>query len=546
MIDLEAAGPFDTADPRHEPFLRKLQGNILKGHGRDYTVNLFLRFRVDGERLRRFLADLSGEYVTSAWDQLRESVDYRRYGLPGALFGNLFLTRHAYERLHLADQAAAWFADPPRDADPDVPQRATFLEGMRAAADDLGDAVPAGATEPLERAYLEKAIDALLLLADDSEEHVTREARRAMAWFERLDLADVVAVEIGRALRNAQGQGIEHFGYVDGRSQPLFLDIDFAPPAGGAPFGPGWRERTDDTRISRETGAFDVWSPLAPLSLVLVEDRGAGEADAYGSFYVFRKLEQDVMRFCMAEQQLADALGLQGRARARAGAMVVGRFRDGTPLALSETDGFSPAQANNFRYDELDAALGSRPEGATDPWGLKCPFHAHIRKVNPRQSRHAAGESAQQIAERDRRERGRRIVRRGITYGQRTMTNGLAAISDLPSGGVGLLFACFQASIRNQFAFVQRNWVDRVTFPIAGSAFSGQDPLLGRATDSVFAQRWRREYGGRLATAPAELGGVDLRTSHDRPFLFSDFVTFRGGEFFFAPSLPFLRNGRQT
>ena len=40
--------------------------------------------------------------------------------------------------------------------------------------------------------------------------------------------ASVVHVQRGRALLNAAGFGIEHFGYVDGRSQPLMLveDID--------------------------------------------------------------------------------------------------------------------------------------------------------------------------------------------------------------------------------------------------------------------------------------------------------------------------------
>ena len=43
-----------------------------------------------------------------------------------------------------------------------------------------------------------------------------------------LDSITVLGEETGRGMRNADGDGIELFGYVDGRSQPLFLidDID--------------------------------------------------------------------------------------------------------------------------------------------------------------------------------------------------------------------------------------------------------------------------------------------------------------------------------
>ena len=53
--------------------------------------------------------------------------------------------------------------------------------------------------------------------------------------------------------------------------------------------------------------------------------------------------------------------------------MIVGRFDDGTPLTLQRTDGAAQAIMNNFTYD-------------SDGDGHKCPFHAHIRKTNPRGS----------------------------------------------------------------------------------------------------------------------------------------------------------------
>ena len=103
---------------------------------------------------------------------------------------------------------------------------------------------------------------------------------------------------------------------------------------------------------------------------------------------MFRKLEQNVRAFKEREQQFAQALGLPEADAKRAGALVMGRFEDGTPVVLKATPDRSGPVPNNFTYED-------------DSHGGKCPFQAHIRKVNPRQ------------------EGVPRIVRRGITYGTR-------------------------------------------------------------------------------------------------------------------------------
>jgi deferrochelatase/peroxidase EfeB len=541
VIDLDAKVPLNTDDPAVHTFLSNLQGNILKGHGRNVTANIFLEFLVEGAALSAALRELTERYVTSASAQLAQSRAFKTFGLPGSIFGNLFLTPNTYEKLGLASVLGAWFEDPV----PVVPHapRQSFLAGMHAAADERGDTVDPPGAEPLERACRDGSIDALLLLGDDAEAYVLREAREAIDWLEARGLARVLAVEIGRALRNEDEEGIEHFGYVDGRSQPLFLRSDFTGLRADGSFDPATsREKTNDKRVSRETGRIDRWNPFAPLSLVLLRDPGTDAADAYGSYYVFRKLEQDVLHFCMAEQALADALELQGGDRARAGAMVVGRFRDGTPLALNETDGFIPAKANNFRYDGLDDQLERQADAPEDLFALKCPFQGHIRRLNPRQCVDVANGPAD--AALDEQHRAHRIARRGITYGERRRRpNALPALDDLPTGGVGLLFACFQRSILNQFAFLQKMWVNSIFFPLAGgSALPGQDPLLGRRTSGELRQWWRKEYGGDPGHQPASVSTMTLGVSHPKRFDFGGFVKFKGGEYFFAPSLPFLRN----
>jgi Dyp-type peroxidase family len=543
VIDLNAKVPLDTDDPAARDFLDNLQGNVLKGHGRNYTANIFLEFSVKEKALSAALREVTDRYVTSASEQLEQSREFKASGLR-TMFGNLFLTPGTYEKLGLASVLGAWFDDPVPDVQgvTNPPQR-PFLTRMRAAASDLGDDVVAPGDEPLARAYRDGTIDALLLLGDDSEADVRREAQSVVRWLEGRGLATVLAVEIGSALRNDDEEGIEHFGYVDGRSQPLFLRSDFTGLRPDGSFDPSTsREKTNDKRITRQTGRVDIWNPFAPLSLVLLPDPGTKAPDAYGSYYVFRKLEQDVLHFCMAEQSLADALGLQGGDRARAGAMVVGRFRDGTPLAVNDTDGFIPAKTNNFRYDGLDATLEHRDGAPEDLFAAKCPFQAHIRRVNPRLCVDVPGADGDGDQEKER--QMRRIVRRGITYGDRRRTsNVFAALDDLPTGGVGLLFACFQRSILNQFAFLQKVWVNSNIFPLpGGSVVPGQDPVLGRTTGGAFQQWWRKEYGNDTGHQPATVSGMYLGASHTKRFGFGGFVTFKGGEYFFAPSLPFLRN----
>lgn len=545
----ENTNPVDYRAAEFAPIFKNLQGNILKGHGRNFSVNIFLEFKLETSALKELLAELTREYVTSAHQQLEESDQFRRFGIPGALFGNLMLSRNGYKKLGFTEaDLNDWFSDPAEAKDEVLPQEANFLSGMLKARHDLGDPTPSGELEPLERAYADDKIDALLLLADDSEAFLLRTARELITNLEARPVATVLAVELGRALRTDDDEGIEHFGYVDGRSQPLFLVSDFKDlSADGSIDINKTTERVNDKAVRRETGALTFWNPFASLDLVLLQDPVMNRPDAFGSYFVFRKLEQDVLRFTMAEQQLADALGLHGEDRERAGAMAVGRFRDGTPLVLDEDDGAVPAKSNNFRYDGLNANLSAVASAPKDRLGLKCPFQAHIRKTNPRQSVGSANEGPAAIKSAEEHDRSRRIVRRGIPYGERAgRVDRFQVLDDLPSGGVGLLFGCFQSSITKQFSFMQKTWANNADFKLPffknpALASTGLDPIIGQPSAPTSQQHWRKEYDGTPGQpAPAQLTDLSLALSHPTPFSFQGFVKFRGGEFFFAPSLPFL------
>jgi deferrochelatase/peroxidase EfeB len=517
---IENEDPIASPGP-HDRLLERLQGNILRGHGRDFTVNIVLSFneKANADQIRQEIKRLASTYVTSAARQLVEAKEYRTNRLPGALFGNLFLTRNAYVRLK-QECVLSKFVD-----DRDL-HRVNFVTGMKGGADTLGDRIVKPA-EPLEVAYANEQIDAMLLLADDSEQYLLRTARHEIDRIHERGVATVVAVERGEVLRNARGDGIEHFGYVDGRSQPLFLASDFIDLDEKGKIVPG---RTKERMSGGVAGDIKHWNPFAKLSLALLKDPGSDDPDAYGSYYVFRKLEQDVRGFALAEMNLARALKLQGDDCARAGAMAVGRFRDGTPLVLNDAPSPRHRLANDFRYDGVVLNGAQSPNPPIDTYGVKCPFQAHIRKVSPRQS-----EAREDFMT-------RRIVRRGITYGERT-GHDMSKVEGLPSEGVGLLFASFQASIARQFGFIQVIWSNSPLFAIDGTyssdAQTGVDALIGQAR-TVLDQHWRREYDGTIPCQPPNLKSLCLPLSHETPFTFNGFVKFRGGEFFFAPSLSFL------
>jgi Dyp-type peroxidase family len=238
--------------------------------------------------------------------------------------------------------------------------------------------------------------------------------------------------------------------------------------------------------------------------------------DSCGSYLVFRKLEQNVKAFKDKEKELASALfgSIPSKAQQElAGAMVVGRYENGTPLAL---DGVEKPIAK----DEVpnDYTFETPNSDAADTAGLRCPFHAHTRKNNPRTDGFGSP------ALKDNKEH--RIVRRGIPYEdkpRKRLKDGMLDGDAQPTGDVGLLFMCFQSDILNQFEFIQRVWANNENFehgavgigPIVGDTAPGATPIK---------QQWP----------------VGYNNSTKKPFLFSDVTKMKGGEYFFAPSLSFL------
>ncbi len=466
-MDLTAPLSWKAAAGDAAAMLDELQPNILRPHVREHLSVLFLHFGDQGEG-RTFLRGLTG-LMKSARQHLQEVEDFKATGTPGTSYVGVGLTSAGYGALGI-------------DAGV-IPGDASFARGMKdpASREKLHDPPPSTWEPP----YREE-IHAVILIGDGTD------GGMSAARNEVLDLVTgsitVLGEELGLGQHNDSGDGIEHFGYVDGRSQPLFLT-----------------EEIDDERANTPGNAF-VWDPAFALDRVVVNDPAAPDPGVHcGSYFVFRKLEQNVRRFKQAEDDLAEALGLLGDDRGRAGAMLVGRFEDGTPLTVQQTPGAPLPVANNFDY-------------GVDADGRRCPFQGHIRKANPRGS---GGFEAPPD------ERMHIMARRGQTYGQRTDDPNVELPPEQrPTGGVGLLFMAFNVDLSEQFDFVQDLWVNNPDFPDPqGGAQPGLDPVIGQGArkDGTYFPIWD-------AAAPRMTAAIPQA------------VTLKGGEYFFMPSLVFLRN----
>jgi Dyp-type peroxidase family len=464
---------FDPTNPADAALLPHMQGNILKGHGRDHTMHIFLQFEPSKRgQVINWIAGLVPDTITSAEKQLAERAAYKTNGTPGGIFASFYLSAKGYDALGINTM--------PNSAGFSKPLDRSFRAGMRnpLILQALNDNLSPEST--WERGYLND-IHAMLLLAHDNADEMSTRAIELMTA--AASFLKILHIEYGHVMRNADGRGVEHFGYVDGISQPLFL-----------------QEEVDDFKAGKTEPLS--WNPEADRSLVLVQDI-PGDTTAHGSYFVFRKLEQRVRDFKKAEDKLAQDLknkGLPATDLKRVEAMLVGRYRDGTPLTLSKDDGLAGgATENNFDY-------------RNDSKGAKCPFHAHIRKSNPR------GTSADETPAQ---ERSHMIARRGIPYGVRDV-NINSSIDQLPVNGLGLLFMSYQASIETQFEFMQKTWINNPRFPSAGI---GIDPVLGKGI--VSKGGFAAEYNN-----PATIKFMP----------FNSFVTLKGGEYFFAPSITFLKS----
>jgi Dyp-type peroxidase family len=297
----------------------------------------------------------------------------------------------------------------------------------------------------------------------------------------------------------------EHFGFHDSISQPVIE---------GSPQDTKTCCAQDLIKAGEfilgylnEDGNYPA-TPTVPVSqdtahsLALLPETALKDFGRNGSYFVFRKMAQDVAGF---RRYFQDTFSTPEE-RTLMMSKVVGRWPSGAPLVQApEADPLGDRLlANDFLADSNDFTY--RPE---DPQGFRCPFSSHIRRTNPRDS---LGQDADESIKSSRR---RRLLRRGVVYGD-----------PLPESAMeddgqprGLLFFCINANIRRQFEFVQQSWVNTPTF---NGLYDERDPLVGYNPDG----------SARTMIIPQ----VPLSQSLKLP----NFITLKGGAYFFLPSFSSL------
>jgi deferrochelatase/peroxidase EfeB len=330
-------------------------------------------------------------------------------------------------------------------------------------------------------------------------------------------------------------EGDEPFGFTDGISQPQIdwtqqrqtpcIQLGYTNIVALGEFLLGYRNEygkiTDRPLLEPDAGTVEL---LAADDAPTKKDLGRN-----GTYLVMRQLEQDVRRFW---QFLYQRAGGNLAEASQLGAKMVGRAQSGDPLVPIQEEtipGIDPTtvKQNQFTY-ESDAA------------GARCPFGAHIRRANPRNSdfpeRRLSALRKLIIMlgfgpkgfydDLTSSVRFHRILRRGREYGSELSPQQALEPAPEKEPQRGLNFICLNANISRQFEFLQNAWIVSTKF----SGLTGEsDPLLGN----------RQARPGCLVTGAFTMpkdGNLRRRISG-----LPQFVTVRGGAYFFLPSLRALR-----
>jgi len=305
---------------------------------------------------------------------------------------------------------------------------------------------------------------------------------------------------------------IEPFGFRDGISQPIIKgtnrhSAETNPIHAVAPgeFVLGYRDNRGYFPPTPVIAAeHDVACRLASLPDDLPDrfprfpheyTETARDFGRNGSFLVIRQLEQNAEGF---QKFVAEAVAdLEKRYEgldvtpAWLAAKMLGRWSDGSSLTQHpDRPGGTPD--NDFQL------------GADDPQGLRCPYGAHIRRANPRDSSSPGSQEQLDISNRH------RILRVGRPY-----------VEGADGTSKGLVFMCLNADIERQFEFVQQTWLN-------ASSFHG----LRSEVDPIAATSQPGASG--TFTIPMPAGPIEVRDV-------KSYVTVRGGGYFFLPSRSVLR-----
>jgi len=460
--------------------LDDIQGLILRGYRKDVACHLVLQIEEPG-RFKALLGDLveedaeSGPFITVATDWRKKPAVWR-YRADPADSGerathciNIGFTFDGLKKLGLEHASLESFP-------------AAFREGAAQRAHKISETGPSAAEHWVPSLGSGNADVIVSLYADSTEE-------RAEVTDEMLARAGDAVTKIDQFdAQRLNGTDREHFGYVDGLSQPT---IEGAPMAGiKDPFPP---VPAGEFVLGQPTQRKLPWHPVpVPDSL-----------GRNGSFAAFRMMAQDVKAF---EEFITTEAQRAGIDRELLAAKLCGRWRNGEPLVMrpsSPPPGAIPIPRENLNAFDYEATR-EFPWG--DQEGLVCPRGSHIRRTFPRSQRVIDDFTGLR----------RRIVRRGMPYGP---PYDPSHPTDDERGIVGM-FIC--ASLEHQFEYMMRQWINDGLFT-GGCLGRSKDPMTG-------------------ANDPADSRFVAPGTPRVDTRGFPRFVTTRGCAYLFLPSMTALQH----
>jgi Dyp-type peroxidase family len=370
---------------------------------------------------------------------------------------------------------------------------ASFTQDVTAQARTvLGDIGPS-APEQWHPVYRDQRIDAIIILASDDVPSLNEEEKFFADQVEGHGFA-VLATERGEARIDRPGH--EHFGFRDGISQPRVNGVGEPAPDALPP----WDflvDAVDNPAPPPSPPGYPAPPPAPP--------NGPPPWTHQGSYLVFRRLRQFVSAWKdFVEESCPAHMGNDVFA-----AKLVGRYENGAPFErIASVPTYDPSAGDpGHGSDPTKAEHRDDFTYAADADGMLMPRAAHIRKTNPRDAQFAK----------------KRILRRGIAYGEPYDPEADDNSARGKNADRGLLFACYQRSIGDQFEFIQQQWANKPEFPPPAPP-PGIDVLIGQPPD-----------GNRYVDVPQPHGTERFNT-------IAPFVQTTGTLYCFQPSISALKN----
>ncbi|PPQ68900.1 hypothetical protein CVT26_001837 [Gymnopilus dilepis] len=488
-----SAPPASTPAPATPLDLDNIQGDLLSGLPKKTQTYFFFaitnvaKFRHHLHKLVPYIKTVAG--VLKDRDAIDHHKKNKHPGLVPMTGVNISFSHKGFVKLGIDDSSLA----PLGDEDP-------FKTGQQVdAVTNLGDPKKSDGKPDWDSHFLED-IHGLILISGESHLSVEKKELEIELLFgvHTLEASIKKIIAIRGDVRPGAESGHEHFGFLDGISNPAIIGFDKNPDPGPVPVQPGVL-LTGQNGDNKADGTPNTRAPWA----------------TDGSFLAFRYLFQQVPEFdeFLKKNPIAkDGNGNVLTPEAGSdllGARMVGRWKSGAPIDLAPFKddpvlAADPKRNNDFFFQgEINSQL-------------RCPFAAHVRKTNPRNDLEAPPSGIAPIPI-----ESRRIMRRGIQFGPELTKH--ENTSGKTEHGRGLLFACYQSSIPNGFQFLQQSWANNDKFPPFETQPEdpGLDPLIGQGVRAM--------------------SGLDP-LAEQKVLAMPQFIIPKGGEYFFAPSIKGLKD----